>query len=119
VEALSALAFKSIFPPKHTNLVARVHRLIEQQRYIATSHAKKRLDKREISMKEVRAVLVSGKRASERDEFHTHDDAGREINRWSYAFTKQGLDRKLRVCVSLLDDVVEKQLLVVTVIDET
>lgn len=69
-------------------------------------------------MQEVRAVLVGGKRVPERDEFHVFDNAGHEINRWSYAFAKRGLDRKLRVCVSLLPDHAEKQLLIITVIDE-
>lgn len=108
-----------ILPAKHTGLTAKVHRLIEQKRYVPTGHAKMRLDGREVTIKEVRAVLVSGKRASGRDEFHTHDDAGNEISRWSYAFVKQGLDKKLRVCVSLLTDEVDKQLLIVTVVDET
>lgn len=106
-------------PAKHTGLVAKVHRLIEQERYVPTGHAKKRLDGREVTIKEVRAVLLSGKRDSGRDKFHIHDDAGNEINRWSYAFVKQGLDRKLRVCVSLLTNDADKQLLIVTVVDET
>jgi hypothetical protein len=95
-----------------------VHRLIEQNKYVPTGHAKKRLDGREVSIKEVRAVLVSGKRDSDRDKFHVFDDGGNRINRWSYAFVKRGLDRKLRVCVSLLTDDIDKQLLIVTVVDE-
>ena len=75
-------------PAKQTGLVAKVHRLIEQKSYVPTGHAKKRLDDREVTIKEVRAVLLSGKRESDRDRFHTHDDAGNEINRWSYAFVK-------------------------------
>ena len=104
-------------PNKHSDLQARVQKLVEAQRYIPTGHAKKRLDQREVTIKEVRSGLLSGKRQPNRDKFHVYDERGNEINRWSYAFSKTGLDRKLRVCVSI-DESRAKPLLIVTVVEE-
>jgi len=106
----------AIPPAKHTSITQLVRELIEQEMYTATGHARKRLDEREISMKEVRTALKSGRRVSAYDEFHTHDNNGNEVNRWSYAFEKSGLDRQIRVCVSI-DESKNKHLLIVTVID--
>lgn len=106
----------TIRPPKHENLKQRVQQLVNDEKYAPTGHARKRLDQREVTMKEVRAALISGKRVTSNDEFHEHDDKGNQVNRWSYAFVKQGLDRKIKVCVSI-DDTQPKPLLIVTVID--
>jgi hypothetical protein len=106
-----------ILPSKHAGIEAKVRRLIEQERYVPTGHAKKRLDQREVTIKEVRSTLISGKRQLSLDEFHANDASGRPVNRWSYAFSKQGLDRKLRVCVAI-DETREKSLLIVTVVEE-
>jgi len=101
---------------KHSNVKMRVQQLIHDEKYVATGHAKKRLDHREVTMKEVRSVLVGGAHVTEDDEFCEFDAAGNKILRWSYAFVKQGLDRKLKVCVAI-DDTKSKPLLIVTVID--
>lgn len=86
---------------------------------IPTGHAEERLNDRTVTMGEVRQVLTKrGSRASRYDEYQTHDDAGTEINRWSYAFvggTSEG--RQLRVCVSILEKP-EYQILLVTVCEE-
>jgi len=105
-----------IQPHKHIGLVKLVRRFVEGEEYTPTGHAKKRLDQREVSMKEVRAAILSGKRVTKDDKFHTHDYNGNLVNRWSYAFTKQGLDRKIKVCVSI-DESKKKPLLIVTVIN--
>jgi hypothetical protein len=105
-----------ILPAKHTGIVELVRKLVSEEKYTPTGHAKKRLDEREVTIKEVRAALLSGKRLTSDDEFHTHDSKGNEINRWSYAFTKVGLDRRIKVCVSI-DGSCQKPLLIVTVID--
>lgn len=109
-------ASTTICPPKYENLKHRVQQLVNDERYAPTGHARKRLDQREVTMKEVRSVLISGKRVPEDDAFHEYDEKGNLINRWSYAFVKQGLDRKIKVCVSI-DDTEPKPLLIVTVID--
>lgn len=105
-----------ILPHKHTGLVNLVKRFIENEEYAPTGHAKKRLEQREVTIKEVRAAILSGKRVTKDDEFHTHDSNGNVVDRWSYAFTKQGLDRKIKVCVSI-DESKKKPLLIVTVIN--
>ncbi len=86
---------------------------------IPTGHAKKRLQRREVSLQDIRQVLTrSGSRASEHDKFHTHDEAGNEINRWSYGFVGRTTDkRKLRVCVSVVEKP-DRTILIVTVCDE-
>jgi hypothetical protein len=109
-------ALPGIIPNKHGGIEKAVQRFIEEEKYVPTGHAKKRLDQREISIKEVRSALIGGKRDKVYDKYHTHDDKGNLINRWSYAFSKSGLDRRLRVCVSI-DETREKPLLIVTVVD--
>jgi len=105
-----------ILPPKHTGLVNLVREFIEREEYAPAGHAKKRLDQRQVTIKEVRAAILGGKRVIKDDEFHIHDSNGILVNRWSYAFTKQGLDRKVKVCVSI-DESKNKPLLIVTVIN--
>ena len=103
-------------PPKHLHLKLEVQRLVESEKYVPTGHARDRLDQREVSMKEVRDALLSGRRSVSDDEFQVWDTKGNQVNRWSYAFVKLGLDRKIRVCVSI-DESRVKPLLIVTVID--
>ncbi len=103
-------------PNKHTGIHKLVRSFVEAGKYAPTGHARERLDHREVLIQEVRDVLLNGKREIYHDKFHTHDDYGNSINRWSYAFSKQGLDRRLRVCVSI-DETSEKPLLIITVID--
>jgi hypothetical protein len=67
-------------------------------------------------MLEVRKALISGRRVTGHDKYQEYDDNGNYINRWSYAFEKKGLDRNLRVSVSI-DHSKDKPLLIVTVID--
>lgn len=108
---------QGIIPPaKHSEIQKKVKTFIANEKYVATGHAKQRLDQRDVSMKEVRSALLSGKRVSSEDKYHTHDDSGKEINRWSYAFTKKGFDRPIKVCVSI-SETESKPLLIVTVID--
>jgi len=106
----------TIPPVKHVGISKLVRKFIEEEKYAPTGHAKIRLDQREVNMKEVRTALLSGKRAVAKDKFHTHDACGNEIHRWSYAFTKNGLDKKIKVCVSI-NESHEKPLLIITVID--
>lgn len=105
----------NIAPPKHRNIRQLVKSMVESEQYVASGHAKQRLDQREVTMKEVRSALLSGKRVASQDQFHTHNAKGLQINRWAYAFVKQGLDRKIKVCVSI-DQSHLKPLLIVTVI---
>ena len=104
-----------IIPPKVSGIRQKVHFLIQEKKYMPTGHARKRLDLREVTISEVRAVLISGKRVAKNDQFHKLDVNGNFVNRWSYAFEKQGLDRKLRVCVAI-DESKEKSLLIITVV---
>lgn len=86
---------------------------------IPTGHAKKRLEDREVTLQEVRQVLSrSGSRKASKDQFCKYDAAGNEINRWSYAFVGRTTDRrKLRVCVSVVENP-DRKVLIVTVLDE-
>lgn len=67
---------------------------------IPTGHAKRRLDDREVTMQEIRQVLNrSGSRKTSKDQFCTHDAAGNEVNRWSYAFVGRTTDGR-KLCFS-------------------
>ena len=107
-----------ILPPKHDGVAAAVRRFVENDQFIPTGHAKKRLKEREVTILEIKKILLrKNSRNVGRDEFKLRDDKGHEINRWSYAFTGKVDERVLRVCVSITD--YPKPLLIVTVVDET
>ncbi len=113
-------ATHAVIPPAKVQIDQIVKDIYNRGKMIIpTGHAEERLDKREVTLQEVRQVLMKkGSRAARYDDFQTHDDAGKEINRWSYGFvgsTAQG--RKLRVCVSVLEQP-NRQVLLVTVCDE-
>lgn len=104
-------------PDKDAGIESKVQNLLEAELYHPTGHAKERLDLRQVTIMEVRYVLKKGVREKKKDTYHTHDDWGKEINRWSYAYKNKTLDgRLLRICVSL-DETRPKPLLIVTVID--
>jgi len=109
-------ASPGVVPNKHSGIQRLVRSFVEAGEYVPTGHVRKRLDQREVLISEIRGVLLRGRREVHHDKFHTHDDHGNSIHRWSYDFSRQGLDRKLRVCVSI-DESCEKSLLIITVID--
>jgi hypothetical protein len=106
-------------PPKETNVAQAVRQVFQNDLpFVPTGHAKDRLQQRSVTLQEIKHVLISGRRAPAHDQFNTHDAAGTEINRWSYAFSGRTKEkRKLRVCVSFLEKK-DRVLLIVTVCEE-
>ncbi len=109
-------------PAKDSNVLQTVRQLVENGVIARTGHAKERLDKREVTIQEVRSILASGKRNAAKDEYSWEDAKGNSTNRWSYAFEGKTKDdtrqvRSLRVCVSIIRDGSTKIMLLITVID--
>jgi hypothetical protein len=94
--------------PKRAHPVADVRRLVSGDAYIFSRHALERLQQRQVTVPEVRHVLLNGFHESRKDEWRDREGA------WNYAIRGKTVDeRELRVCVTFLPG----NLLVVTVID--
>ena len=103
-------------PPKQTDIVNVVKDLVERDLFAPTGHAKARIDRRDVTILEVKKILTRrSSRESKKDVYKEVDDVGNVIKRWSYAFKGKIDNRTLRVCVSIVGG--EIPLLIVTVVD--
>jgi hypothetical protein len=94
--------------PKRAHPVAEIRRLVSRDAYIFSRHALQRLQQRQVTVPEVRHVLLNGFHEARKDEWREAEGT------WIYAIRGKTLDeRELRVCVSFLPG----NVLIVTVID--
>ena len=95
-------------PAKHADVLGLARRCLEEGRYRDTRHATKRREEREITVMEVRYVLLNGYREPSKDEYKE------EYKAWNYAVRGKTVDgRPLRIAISFE----EEQLLTITAID--
>ena len=97
-------------PAKMANLTKVVRQCMEQGRYLDTFHGSGRKEEREISLLEIKHVLLRGRHVPARDRYEeAYGDLG-----WSYCFEGKTVDKRpLRVVVAFDE---ETQMLIVTAV---
>ena len=94
-------------PPKIENLLEKIKECLEQKRYTHTEHAIVRKKEREITLAEIRHILMTGCEEKIKSRFNEH------YNTWNYAIRGKTKIEKLDVRVIVAFD--EKGMLIITV----
>lgn len=94
-------------PPKIENLLEKIRECLEQKRYTHTEHAIIRQKKREITLAEIRHILITGYEEKIKTSFDER------YNTWNYAIRGKTKIDKLDARVIVAFD--ERGMLIITV----
>jgi hypothetical protein len=99
-------------PPKQADLVDLARDCIHVGRYRDTRHGAERREQREITLPEIRRVILTGWHEAAKDEYRP------EYRAWNYAMRGLTVDgRRIRVAFTFEADTQGQLLLLITAID--